>query len=215
MWSPVCDDGGLEFSNPQKENEEQLNNNEKEMTPEEYETMYEQKRSKRGKFFGKWSLRILGCLFLLITLIAVPVNIFQLDFSNLFNGNNSQQINNYTYSDVAEYAILEEDIFEQKEEFYLVYVYKNSCSICEQIKPTVLNFAINSGYRMYFVNTSNLMQSCDSAEISKNNSVGTNDVRKLYLYGTPTIFAINQGSVHEVLIGGNEITNSLNKNFSQ
>lgn len=173
------------------------------------------KRKKRRKFISKWSLKIFIPLLIFICCGAILGNTIQIMINH--NSQNNPPISTpvtskYDYADVKILTINDSEIFNRTEEFYLVYLYGNNCSVCNEIKDTVIDFALNSGYRLYFTNDVSKLKKVDSVDESRNGSLGKSKAEDLCYLGTPTMYVINKKQVVEVLIGGGEITQSIEEN---
>ena len=97
----------------------------------------------------------------------------------------------------------------QEEAHYLVYLYSETCSSCNQIKGDVVAFANSNVVKTYFVDTAkpeNTIQKCSAEEVE----VGVSDVADLYIVGTPTLIEVRDGATVSNVAGQNKCLTLIN-----
>lgn len=112
---------------------------------------------------------------------------------------------NLDYDLISEFQISWNDIFNQKENEYLVYFYSQTCGYCEDIKEDILRFYKDSEICMYFVSDKeNFVIGHDI-----NNTIGCDDISSFYIIGTPTLVEVCNHSILMNLGGVSKIYDFL------
>jgi len=111
--------------------------------------------------------------------------------------------------DMFDYIEDYDEIFDRREGTYLVYLYSPTCSICNSIKDTVLEFADTyEKYNMYFFNVDNGTTALETEFL---NTIGLSSS----LFGTPGLVLVKNNSFDKTALslyyfaGGTEIPNIL------
>lgn len=144
----------------------------------------------------KNSLKIIPLLFL-STLISC---------SNSDSKNTLSTLN--AYNIVEKQSILIDDCLSQSEDHYVVYFYSDTCSSCLSIKDKVVSFANLGVVKTYFLDAQKQeknIQVCSAEEIR----VWVDDVKDLYIVGTPTIIEVKTGITISNVAGEDDCLNLL------
>ncbi len=81
-----------------------------------------------------------------------------------------------------------DEIFDRREGDYLVYIYSDTCSICDTIKDTVLEFADTyTGHMIYFFEVTYATTELKTEFLSY---IGLNEI----LFGTPSLVIVKDNS---------------------
>lgn len=97
-----------------------------------------------------------------------------------------------------DYSILEKrqiewgNILSKRSSRYLVYFYSEYCAYCKQIKQDILSYYLTNTDDMYFVNT------VSQKAVYKSNDgllIGTKDIEKFYIFGTPFLVEVTNYTV--------------------
>lgn len=111
----------------------------------------------------------------------------------------------YDYEDVSELTICWKDIFSIDSKEYYAYIYSETCGHCNEIKQTVISYALANYGNLYFVSFSK-----DIPITSDRTSVLEKDkVEDLAIIGTPSMFLIINHVVKENYVGKKEIVKTL------
>lgn len=108
------------------------------------------------------------------------------------------------YSIIDKYGLNKIDwpeIFNQSGEEYFAYVYSETCSYCNKIKPMVSYFCSTIANPFYFIEFS------DEIPINTDHkkTIGIKNVENLYIRGTPTLFFIKNKEIFDCFCGYSEI----------
>jgi len=77
-----------------------------------------------------------------------------------------------------------DEIFNRRQGTYLVYIYSPSCSVCQSIKETVLEFADTyTGHVIYFLDVTNATDTAESDFLERIGLDSTN-------FGTPSLVVV-------------------------
>ena len=104
------------------------------------------------------------------------------------------------YHEIKDRLISWNDVFNQEEDYYLIYYYSERCVHCNDIKQDVLYYYFNITTSMYFV--------CTDYEIvvgPKEDLRGIDNVDDFYIFGTPFITEIKDHIVLNYYAGTEEI----------
>lgn len=111
--------------------------------------------------------------------------------------------------DMFDYIEDYDEIFDRREGTYLVYIYSPTCTICIDIKSTVLEFADTyEKYNIYFLNADNATTALKTEFL---NTIGLPET----MYGTPALVLIKNNSFDKTALslyyfaGAKEIPNIL------
>ena len=103
-----------------------------------------------------------------------------------------------------------DDCLSQEEGDYLVFVYAETCTHCHEIMGDVILFIKENIMKTYFVNKSdsaNKISICPIDEVV----VGIDEIDKLAIAGTPTIFEIEEGKTTANIFGSDACLTFLNE----
>lgn len=112
----------------------------------------------------------------------------------------------YDYSDIEHLKIEWKDIL-NKDNSYYVYIYSENCGHCRNIKLDVLNYALSNEGTMYFKKYDKEIPIYDSTE----DTLGTDDYRKIGILGTPTLLGIDNHILVSNITGEEPILQTLYK----
>ena len=135
-----------------------------------------------------------------------------------FTSKNNNQINdavssieqeiNHSYDEIKDSTIFWSAIFNQPESNYYVYLYSITCMHCNSIKNQMIEKAITSPIKIYFIVSSpehNISDLIDKYEIIDN-------LNDLYIKGYPSLLKLNNKKVVLNLAGTTLIRAELNLN---
>ena len=112
----------------------------------------------------------------------------------------------YDYEEVTS-EISWSETFNQREDLYLVYFYKESCGYCQSIKSKVLNYYFFKKEVMYFVD-------CEAGEAiygPTKDLKGMSDISNFYIFGTPFLIKIKEKKIDSYYPGMNKILEYIDK----
>lgn len=98
------------------------------------------------------------------------------------------------YNEVEDLHIEWNDMFDQNEDQYYVYVYAIACTACSMLREGIVNFSRNSGNNFYFVYPSDDIDYVDDEETAET-SLGATSIADVHIYTTPTLIKITDGAV--------------------
>lgn len=110
----------------------------------------------------------------------------------------------YDYDLTQDKTIEWNDLFNQNQDFYYVYVYSPKCSHCNDIKQDVISYSLDKD-NFYFVlfdtniPTSEFYLDC----------LGSKDVKDVSIAGTPSLLAIENHILIKNIAGSNAIIATL------
>ena len=102
------------------------------------------------------------------------------------------------------------DVFSQKIERYLIYVFSYDCYFCNQTKECISKFMKSPNLPLYLVEYSKEIPI--KSEIEK--TIGVCSVDKLFIRGTPTLILINNGTVELNVAGKNDVCSTIELFFN-
>lgn len=104
-----------------------------------------------------------------------------------------------TYEDVCNLKIAWKDIFNQEENYYLVYFYSEECGYCNMIKQEVLDYCQKEIKKMYFVDVPN-----DEDVVIKRppaTNIGISNIDEMFILGTPSMIEIEEKVIKSYYVG--------------
>jgi len=119
-------------------------------------------------------------------------------------------------SAVNEYEIREDRkidwlvILKQQVPYYLVFFYSDYCLHCHQIMGDVLEFSLENIVPTYFVNTQETSVKIPIGNDTEK-TIGVNDIAALFIAGTPSIIAVENGFVTANISGSDDCLSFLNE----
>ena len=124
----------------------------------------------------------------------------------------SEQMSKNAFSEyeiVQNNQIIWSEIFEQKEDRYLVFFYSETCGHCHQIMGDVIAFSQEEITKMYYLNAKD-----QDIKIPINplieSTIGMDTVDELFIAGTPTIMEIKNHVVNNNIPGKDACLTYLN-----
>ena len=97
------------------------------------------------------------------------------------------------------------DILSQEDERYYAYIYSTQCGHCKEIKQAVINIALNSDKKIYFITYTKDIPIITNAS----NNIGVDNYENLGIIGTPTLFEIEHKVVLDCYTGSEAIIETL------
>ena len=111
---------------------------------------------------------------------------------------------NHDYSEVSDYELTWESIFDVDEENYYVYIYSITCTHCEELKNYIVEKALNRG-DIYFVKGS----SKDQVTTDSKKLIGAENPGDIYILGYPSLLLISNHKCTKNLAGSPQIKSEL------
>ena len=110
----------------------------------------------------------------------------------------------HDYGEISSHEIMWKDLFSIGIPQYFVYFYSPTCSHCNEIKQTIIEYAL-SDERMYFVKYS------DEITISPfvGDTIGATTIEEVSIMGTPSLIEITDGVLTKNIAGTNAILKFL------
>ena len=102
----------------------------------------------------------------------------------------------HNYHEIKDHLISLSDIFIQEEDTYLVYFYSERCGHCNELKQDILSYYFKQITPMYFI--------CTDIEIvtgPPKDLLGISDINEFYIFGTPFLTLIKDGTVADYYVG--------------
>ena len=115
------------------------------------------------------------------------------------------------YINVEHLHIEWKNILSQEANNYFVYVYSLTCGHCKEVKPYILEYAMESKDIFYFVIYTKDIPIISNAE----QNIGVTNYEELGIIGTPTLFEIESGMVSACYTGSSAIIETLTNNYSE
>ena len=115
----------------------------------------------------------------------------------------------YDYSDVADQIICWKDVLSQHQDQYYAYIFSKTCGHCNEIKQTVITYALEHTDSFYFVEFNSQIPIINDASTT----IGKSSIDEIGIVGTPTLFAINNGVLMENIPGTNRIVETLTNDY--
>ncbi len=111
----------------------------------------------------------------------------------------------HEYSEVSDYELTRETIFDVDESNYYVYFYSLTCSHCEELKNFIIEKALNRG-DIYFVKGT----SKDQITNDPKKSIGAENHGDIWILGYPSLLKISDQKCSKNLAGISQIKSELN-----
>ena len=108
------------------------------------------------------------------------------------------------YSDVSEYELTWEAIFDVNEDQYYVYVYSTTCSHCDELKNYIVEKALQREDVYFIKGTSRDQITSDSSKL-----IGAQKSDDVWILGYPSLLKISSQKVTKNLAGVNQIKSEL------
>lgn len=111
---------------------------------------------------------------------------------------------NHDYSEVSDFELTWESMFDVDGENYYVYIYSTTCIHCEELKNYIIEKALNRG-DIYFVKGS----SKDQVTTDSKKLIGAENPRDIYILGYPSLLLISNHKCTKNLAGSSQIKSEL------
>ena len=108
------------------------------------------------------------------------------------------------YSEVSEYELTWEAIFDVNEDQYYVYVYSTTCSHCDELKNYIVEKALQREDVYFIKGTSRDQITSDSSKL-----IGAQKSDDVWILGYPSLLKISSQKVTKNLAGVNQIKSEL------
>ena len=109
-----------------------------------------------------------------------------------------------SYSEVSDFELTWETIFDVGEENYYVYFYSLTCSHCEEIKNFIIETALERG-DVYFVKGT----SKDQITNDPKKTIGAENPGEIWILGYPSLLKITNQKCTKNLVGNTQIKSEL------
>ena len=110
----------------------------------------------------------------------------------------------HNYSEVSDYELTWETIFDVSEENYYVYFYSLTCSHCEELKNFIVEAALERG-DVYFVKGT----SKDQITNDSKKTIGAENPGEIWILGYPSLLKITNQKCTKNLVGNTQIKSEL------
>ena len=110
----------------------------------------------------------------------------------------------FDYEDVNEYHIEWSQLLTLDNHYY-AYIYSPTCGHCRDIKKDMIKARIIYKIEVYYIKYNKDIKIVDSNE----GLVGVNDIKKLGILGTPSLFEIDNHETKNYYAGKTEIINTM------
>lgn len=110
----------------------------------------------------------------------------------------------HNYSEVYDYELTWETIFDVSEENYYVYFYSQTCSHCEELKNFIVVAALERG-DVYFVKGT----SKDQITTDPKKTIGAENPGEIWILGYPSLLKITNQKCTKNLVGNTQIKSEL------
>ena len=108
------------------------------------------------------------------------------------------------YSEVSEYELTWEAIFDVNEDQYYVYVYSTTCSHCDELKNYIVEKALQREDVYFIKGTSRDQITSDSSKL-----IGAQKSDDVWILGYPSLLKISSQKVTKNLAGVNQIKSEI------
>lgn len=115
----------------------------------------------------------------------------------------------YDYADVADQIICWKDVLSQDNKHYYAYIFSKTCGHCNEIKQTVLSYALEHADSFYFVEFNNQVPVINDVS----STIGKSNVEEIGIVGTPTLFVVDNHVLMENIPGSNRIVETLTNDY--
>lgn len=110
----------------------------------------------------------------------------------------------HNYSEVSDFELTWETIFDVGEENYYVYFYSLTCSHCEELKNFIVETALERG-DVYFVKGT----SKDQITNDPKKAIGAENPGEIWILGYPSLLKITNQKCAKYLVGITQIKSEL------
>ena len=108
------------------------------------------------------------------------------------------------YSEVSDYELTWESMFDVSENLYYVYIYSTTCSHCEELKNYIILKALDLGNIYFIKGTSKDQITSDSRKL-----IGAEKSEDVWILGYPTLLKISYHKIAKNYAGISQIKNEL------
>ena len=98
------------------------------------------------------------------------------------------------YNEVENMHIEWNDLFNQSQDNYYVYVYSVACTACSMLREDMVKFAKKEGQHFYFIYPSDDITFTDDEDVA-DASIGATSIENVNIYTTPTLMEITNKTV--------------------
>ena len=107
---------------------------------------------------------------------------------------------NHDYSEISEYELTWDSIFDPSENNYYVYFYSSTCSHCEELKDYIIEKGLNRG-DIYFVKGT----SKDQLTNDSKKSINAEKPEDIWILGYPSLLLISNHKCTKNFAGNTQI----------
>lgn len=124
-------------------------------------------------------------------------------FVSSIDDNNSISVK-HNYSEISEYKIKWKDVFFIAKPQYFVYFYSLSCSHCNELKNSIIEYSLNNKNIYFCENSKDVIISENTS-----NTIGIGDISKLSILGFPSLVKIENTKLIDNIAGIDKIKSEL------
>lgn len=117
----------------------------------------------------------------------------------------TSEIVNHDYSEISDYRIIWNNIFNIDSNDYFVYFYSRNCSHCEKLKNWVIEKRLN-GTEIYFIEDSKDIILVKDVKFT----IGASSAEKIGILGFPSMLKITNHLIEINVAGEEQIKTELN-----
>ena len=140
-------------------------------------------------------------------LFLLPLSLCLLSCQSTSNSQETTYIlPKHDYSEIIDKTIKWNDLFNQGQLLYYVYIYSVTCSHCQNIKDEIISKSLELD-NFYFIEYKKDIPIIKNASLT----IGMNDIKDIGILGTPTLIWILDKEVAKNLAGEKEILENLKK----
>ena len=125
-------------------------------------------------------------------------------FFSLISCSNSQldgHSTEHNYNEIEHLKIEWKEVFFQAETHYFVYFYSPNCGHCEAIKNKVIDFALNSEEKMYFIQFNDEIKILTDVK----ETIGVTSIENFGILGTPSLVELEDKKITSNIAGASDI----------
>ena len=113
----------------------------------------------------------------------------------------------YSYQDVNSKHLTYENIFFPTNYHYFIYVYSGGCYVCDSIKQEIISYSLNDENFYFLLYSHELVP--PEENFDQTTILGVDDVKNIYLIGTPSMLEIKGGKIDNYYLGSEKILTKL------
>ena len=137
------------------------------------------------------------------TMLLLSGCVFNQNETNYLNEEETPEIG-HNYSEVSEYELTREAIFDVNEDQYYVYIYSTTCSHCDELKNYIIERALQREDIYFIKGTSKDRITSDSKKL-----IGAQKSDDVWILGYPSLLKISSQKVTKNLAGVNQIKSEI------